>query len=146
MKPKQSAGSERGVSALEFTIIAPMLFVLIFGIVEFSFLFYDKAVITNASREGARAGIVAQSPRVTEAEIDQVVLAYAQNHLITFGGGTLTADDCDPVWEGMSFGDDLTVTVTYQYDFLILPNFGPLGWGSLSNPITIQAVTVMRLE
>ena len=49
---------QRGAAAVEFAIIAPLLFTIIFGIIEFSLLFYDKAVITNASREGARFGIV----------------------------------------------------------------------------------------
>jgi len=148
MKQNQSTHNQRGVSALEFTILAPLLFVLVFGIVEFGLLFYDKAMLTNASREGARAGIIAKSPRVTISEIKQVVLNYAQSHLITFGSDTLEEDNIDvnPDPSGLSFGDDLTVTVNYQYDFLVLPNFGALGWGNLGDPITLTAVTVMRME
>jgi Flp pilus assembly protein TadG len=61
--------SYRGASAVEFAIILPILILLVFGIIEFSLALYDKAMITNASREGARAGIVAQIPRVTDTEI-----------------------------------------------------------------------------
>jgi Flp pilus assembly protein TadG len=35
---------------------------LLFGIIEFGIILYDKAMITNASREGARAGIVYSEP------------------------------------------------------------------------------------
>ena len=52
--------SENGASAVEFALVMPLLFVLIFGIIEFGIFLYDKAVITNASREGARAGVVAR--------------------------------------------------------------------------------------
>ena len=49
---------QKGVAALEFAIILPVLLLLTCGIIEFSVALYDKAMITNASREGARAGIV----------------------------------------------------------------------------------------
>ena len=61
MKDKQGymmIRDEHGGSLVEFAVIAPLLFVILFGIIEFGILIYDKAVITNASREGARAGIV----------------------------------------------------------------------------------------
>ena len=57
-----SRRNQRGASAVEFALILPILICVLFGIVEFGLLMYDKAVITNASREGARAGIVF-SPR-----------------------------------------------------------------------------------
>ena len=47
---------EKGASLVEFAIILPLLIIVIFGIIEFSILLYDKAVITNAGREGARFG------------------------------------------------------------------------------------------
>ena len=151
IKTKLSFGSERGVSALEFTLIAPLLFVLIFGMIEFSIFFYDKAMITNAAREGARAGIIAKSPRMTEGEIEQVVLKYAQKHLITFGDDILSVEDItiEPSsLEGAKFGDDLKVTVNYQYDFLVLPNFKNLGWVNADFPslMDIKAVAVMKME
>ncbi len=53
-KPKQNGAATVELAILLGTILLPLLF----GIIEFSFLLYDKAMITNASREGARAGIV----------------------------------------------------------------------------------------
>jgi len=44
--------NHRGTSLVEFVIILPVLMVILFGIVEFGIILYDKAVITNASREG----------------------------------------------------------------------------------------------
>jgi len=71
-----------GVSAVEFAIVLPLLILVLFGIIEFSLILYDKAMLTNASREGARAGIVT-APRVTPGEIDGIVKKYCQNHLVT---------------------------------------------------------------
>jgi hypothetical protein len=39
-------------------MIAPLLFLLLFGIIEFSILIFSYNTIANAAREGARYGIV----------------------------------------------------------------------------------------
>jgi Flp pilus assembly protein TadG len=132
--------NERGVAAIEFAILLPILLLLIFGIIEFSLFLYDKAVITNASREGARAGIVFADPRPDDASIAGVVNDYCQDNLITFGsapGPTTTV-----IRGGANAGDSLTVRVTYQYDFLMIPNFIP----GLGDGINLVAETIMRLE
>ena len=82
--------SENGVSAVEFALISPLLFVLTFGIVEFGILLFDKAVVTNASREGARAAIVYNTDGtdytpITEPEIRDVVTSYANGYLVNLG-------------------------------------------------------------
>ena len=50
--------SQKGASAVEFALVLPLLMLILFGIIEFGLLMYNKAMITNASREGARRGIV----------------------------------------------------------------------------------------
>ena len=145
MKMVMNIKGQRGGSAVEFAIVLPILVVLIFGIIEFSILFYDKAVITNASREGARAGIVfaPTGSRLDETEIKAVVNSYCANNLITFGSATSVDTNVDPEdLNSGSPGDPLTVTVDYSYDFLVLPNFVT----ALTGPIDLQAVTVMRME
>lgn len=132
--------SYRGASAVEFAIILPILILLVFGIVEFSLALYDKAMITNASREGARAGIVSQIPRVTDTEIKNIVDKYCKDNLITFG------EKNDPITAitrtGFSFGDDLTVTVMYNYSFLVLPKFVT----DFTGLINLSGTTVMKIE
>jgi len=133
---------QKGAVAVEFALILPVLVLMFFGIVEFSLLLFNKQVITNASREGARAGIVAGgSPRVSDesgyATINNVVSNYCTNNLITFG--TDSGPQTTVISSGSSFGDNLTVTVTYQYGFLVLSNFG-------FDPVTLTARTVMKLE
>ena len=148
--------NEKGTSIIEFAIILPLLIILIFGMVEFSVLFYDKAVITNASREGARGGTVYRSDPNIEPpndpydpfdcnQIETVVNTYLANHLVTFGGATTASTSCTgpgPSGECGGSGDSLTITVTYDYTFLLLPNF----LNFLSSPFTLTAVTTMRCE
>ena len=131
---------KNGASAVEFAIILPFLVLLVFGVIEFGLLLYDKAVITNASREGARAGIVSQYPRVTDGQITGIVNNYCRNYLITFGADkTITTSI---IREGTSFGNNLTVNVAYNYGFLILPKFVT----TLVSPFNLSATTVMKME
>lgn len=148
MKNIKTDKQERGAAAVEFALILPLLVVLLFGIIEFSILFYNKAMITNASREGARAGIVYNFPnRPSAADITSVVNGYCASHLITFGNPAQSPITVVSGTGGGS-GANLTVTVTYNYDFLVLPNFlgAFFGNANFGNSITLGATTVMRLE
>jgi hypothetical protein len=107
-------------------------------------------MITNASREGARAGIVFVDPRIN-ADIDvgitSVVSSYCASHLISFdpGGSTLSIG-ISRSGTGIAAGDSLTVTVTYPFQFLVFSNVLALIGGNVGNSIALSAVTVMRLE
>jgi len=75
----------RGGAVIEFVLVLPILLLILFGIIEFSVALYDKAVITNASREATRAGILSRNAPLTEAQIRQVALDYCADRLISFG-------------------------------------------------------------
>jgi hypothetical protein len=120
--------------------------------VEFGLLLYNKQIITNASREGARAGIVSRTPRLSNGDIRNEVIKYGRAYLVTFGSDTLENTDADihlltinndpttfdsDTDRCTSFGCDLVVDVTYYYDFLVLSAFGP---------ITLNAKTIMKME
>lgn len=149
--------NQKGAVGVEFAIVLPALLLLVFGIIESSIFFYDKAMITNAGREGARAGIVYSYPdRISDAEITTVVENYCKAHLITFNDDP---DAPDPLVVEIartgsgSSGDSLTVRVTYRYVFFVLPNISGL-FIDPDNPdasplppgIDLAAETVMRLE
>ena len=48
--------SERGASAVEFALVAPLLLVLLFGTISAGLTYSDHVATTNAAREGARYG------------------------------------------------------------------------------------------
>ena len=50
--------NERGAVAAEFALLLPVLLMILFGTMEFGMIMYGREVVTNATREGARAGIV----------------------------------------------------------------------------------------
>jgi Flp pilus assembly protein TadG len=129
---------EAGGAVVEFALVLPVLMLIFFGIIELSIGFYDQALLTNASREAARAGVVYQVPRKTEKEIIDVAMDCCLNHLITFGPAATPEVD---VSEGAA-GSSLKVTVTYNYQGLLL--------GALIRPFTgplkISAATTMNYE
>ena len=96
MTKKMIIKNQDGATLVEFAIIAPLLFLLIFGIIEFSLLLFNKHVITNSSREGARAGVVAREDRfvdpnnnnslIDDIDVNGTVSNWIANHLVTFGG------------------------------------------------------------
>ena len=139
---------KRGTSVAELAFCLPLLLMIVFGIVEFGFILYDKAVITNASREGARAGIVFHHPdRISDGEIITVATNYCSSYLVNLGSSS--SPSVNVTRAGSDPGDSLTVTVTYPYTFLVLPNLRTLVSGSgssLPGGITLTAQTVMRLE
>ena len=128
---------QRGMAAIEFAIVLPVLVSLIFGSIEFSLLLYNQQIITNASREGARFGILMATPRNSANQIRATVENYCGGHLVSFGADI--PPSVDVTGAGGNSGDDLTVRVTHNYDFLVLSN---LGFG----PKDLVAQTVMKME
>ncbi len=132
---------EKGTSTVEFVLLLPLLLTVLFAIIEFGFVLYDKAVITNASREGARRGILMRDPRVPVRDIVYAVEAYSRNNLISFGTSTIPSTVVSGAPCETSDGT-VTVTVAYPYSFLVLPNFT----SSITGPINLTAATVMKCE
>lgn len=146
--------NEQGTTMVEFAIIVVVLLSLVFGIIEFGVLLLNEHVLTNASREGARAAVVMRVPRLpdrythpvtgnNEGVID-VVENYCQTHLVTFGTTSSLNIAVEPIYADRKdldsgTGTDLVVTVTYPFEFLFLSNLG-LG------PITLTAETRMEME
>lgn len=134
---------ESGSAAVEFAVISVVLIAVLFGIIEFGILLFDKHVLTNASREGARAGVVMRVPRLPDAAIISKVDEYAQAHMISFGASSTLNTTVTPPEASRSgaalFGTEMEVTVTYPYEFMVLSGFG-LG------PVNLTAKTRMRME
>jgi len=141
MRKLRKLANERGSVAVEFAFVLPILIILIAGAIEFGFALCNQQVLTNACREGARAGIVAKSPRVSNEEIENIVKNYLSNHLVSPG-----KDKKDPQIEikylSQNPGDDLSVEVSYQYNFLLMNSFIP----KLPKSLTLTAQSVMKYE
>jgi Flp pilus assembly protein TadG len=150
------ARNDKGATAVEFAIILLVLLLVVFGIIEWGLYMYNRQVITNAVREGARHGVLMRPiPRDVQAENDAIcnrVVDKGSSYLVTFGADELTCDE--NVTDGdygdikivrdpnvLVFGTDLTVSVEYEYDFLFL-RLHPINIDS----IDIETQATMKME
>src|ERR1043166_10264467 len=60
--------SKRGQSIVEFTLAAPLFFVAIYAIVEFSHLFYVRSTLQHALDEAARYMSTGQGQSTTDPD------------------------------------------------------------------------------
>jgi Flp pilus assembly protein TadG len=141
---------EHGGALVEFAIVMPLLLLLVGGLVDFGILYYNKQVLTNASREGARAGIVYELDGegnkivITEVDVQQIVQTYCSGKLWTFGGSSLPTATASGVGS-LIYPADLTVTVSFTHTFLFSSLLNIFG-GDLGPTLDISAETVMRME
>jgi Flp pilus assembly protein TadG len=130
--------NERGAAATEFALLLPVFLMILFGIIEFGMIMYGREVVTNAAREGARAGIVQGPPKRTAGQITTIANSYLAGTGINQADVTFAAAGA-----GLVSPATLTVTATYTYRFLIpyIPNVLPI-----PNPLVITTQAVMRHE
>jgi Flp pilus assembly protein TadG len=98
----------RGAAAVEFALIAPVLFLMIFGMIEFGRAVMVQQILTNASREGARRAILEQT---TLSEVETIVGDYLTDTSIP---GASVSVSVNPL-SSMGFGDPVTVTCSIPY-------------------------------
>lgn len=137
---------QRGVAAVEFAIVLPILLIIFAGITEFGIAYYNKQVITNASREGARAGITRSNREDPDFSIEEAVQNYALDRLITFGGSSVPV--LDPLPE--DDGEYLKVSVKFTYTYLIFEMitrlFEMFSNANFEPNLDIRSATTMRIE
>jgi hypothetical protein len=64
---KRVGATRRAAAAVELAIVSPLLFAMLFGIIEFGWLFTVQHTMVNAAREGARIGVL-QGSTVDEVQ------------------------------------------------------------------------------
>ena len=124
----------RGQALVEFALIAPILILLIMGIVEFGRIFSAQQTVTNASREGARTGIL---PNSSTTDVSNTVSSF----MSTAGLTATPTVTCTNVGTTVQSGAPTSVTVSYTLPILtgtIIPGIG--------ESIDLTHTTVMRHE
>ena len=127
---------ERGALIVEFGLIVPILFLLVFGIVDFGRAYFTMNNLAAAVREGARYGAVLETPGAGTwpDSIKQRVVNFSY----TFGGARLGKPNVT-----VAINPDTTLTVTANYTFqTITPLVNLIGLDS----IPMQEKAVFRLE
>jgi hypothetical protein len=132
----------RGQALVEFALIAPVLFLVLFAIFDVGRLIYVYNNLANSTRQAARAGIVAQYTDpicysgTTYVGRDPCVQAVAHAQAVAVPNPTFTPSctgSCAP-------GDVYSVTGSSSVTFLT-----PVV-SQLLGPITVTATTQMGVE
>jgi hypothetical protein len=140
----------RGAAAVEFALVAPLFFLLVFGMLEFGRMVMVQQILTNASREGARKAVL---DGATLKDVTDTVTGYMNdaNIAITLDKITFTKNNVpstDPTGGNSTYGDSIGVQVSVPFSQVswlpasILLDFLPAG----QTDITLTAKTVMRRE
>ena len=97
--------NEQGAAAVEFAIVASVLVMLVFGVLEFGVGFWQVQNLRSATREGARVAAV----RGTSTQVsDAMVNASSGSLPAGFAGFTLTpSTGCT----AQTVGQEVTVTI-----------------------------------
>ena len=148
--PRRASRSSRGQSLVEFAMVAPILLILVFGIIDFGMGLRAWISLTNATRDGARYGSVGNplgSPVSScVGETDETVVGRVCTVTEGLDKNEMTVDpscdpDCDP-------GSSVHVEATYEYHFVTpmgdLMNF--FSGGSFPETLDLSTSTDMRLE
>jgi Flp pilus assembly protein TadG len=123
---------EQGNVAVELALAMPLLLLIIAGVVDLGLLFWEKHVLTNATREGARAAVkavdtgTAVNAESTQSQIQQVVQTYLNNFAVKDLDGSalvLNGSTFSYTWSPTAAGTVLTVALNQiPYRMMLLPN------------------------
>ncbi len=122
----------RGQSMVEFTLILPVLMLMIFGIYQFGQTYSDYIQVTNAARTGGRKALVSRSD--TNGVADTITAAQNATWWLNKSNMTVTVTPGQP-W---TTGQTVTVTVTYPYSISLL--------GFVAGSGTLKSSTTVRIE
>lgn len=126
----------RGQTLVEFALIAPIFFLIVFGLIDGGRAIYAYSTVANAARVGARAAIVNQDP----VAVRDAAVAEAVGLGLT--GTVCGADLCGPDITYVSCAEEnCTITVTVSYDY---EPVAPM-LGAIFNP-TIESTAEMVIE
>ena len=132
---------DSGQAIVEFALVAPILLLLVLGIVDFGRAFYTYHVLIDAAREGARVAVVA-NPATTQATVVQRI-----NRLLKDAGlDTATATGARKTITGFGGGTDtqLRVDIAYPYRIQWIKPF--MGWTNAQASFTLNTSAVFRNE
>jgi hypothetical protein len=105
----------RGQTLIEFALIAPVLFILLFGIIDFGMVLDHRITLQHAVREGARYAAV-----VSDCDAIQRRTADRAGNLISDPNTVAVTYDHNPA----PAGDPVTVSAPFHYDFPLMSRFG----------------------
>lgn len=126
------ADKSQGQTLVEFSLVVSFLFLILFGIIDFSRLFFAYATMANGVREGARYAVVHPD---NEADI----IEHAEAMMVLIGDeATVEVNFPDTLDEQACLHHPCRVVVTATSDFDV--------WTPIIPHLTIVAQSTMHIE
>lgn len=133
--------SDSGAAAVEFAIIAPLLFLLIFGLIDFGLAINARIVTANAAREGARVASLGGTEAQIRAQVASASSTLDQSRVtVTVTCKTPTNSNCTTYAADAESGGTAIVTVTYLYKWVTFVG------ASFGGDTSITRSSQMRIE
>ncbi|MCG3136427.1 MAG: hypothetical protein HJJLKODD_00260 [Phycisphaerae bacterium] len=130
----------RASSVVEMAVVAPILIMIIFGIIEFGYAFMTRQMLTNAAREGARVSAI-QTVTDEDEVRDAVRDAMASMPSLIIPDSAITITHwCKEADGTPDFTEKVEVTVPYD-DISLLGDF--FSWLEFSD---LEVSSSMRKE
>jgi Flp pilus assembly protein TadG len=135
----RSRRRSRGQALVEFALIVPIFMVIAFGTIDFGLAFDASIGISNAAREGARAGVTTPTLTAVSARVREVAGRLNDSTLtISVSCKTAAGAACAGGLSGAVSGTTIVVTVGYSY-----PMITPIAFGTR---IPLSSTAQMRVE
>lgn len=146
------ARRQKGAAAVEFAVIAPLLFLLIFGMIEFGRVLMVAQISVAACREGARVAAVGDTNQTTTAVLASMrtylsaagITTSAVNTLSCFDTATSTNVNFSTIQPGATVR--CTVVLNTKQLSWLGNSFNFLGRVFIPDTHTITMSTTMRKE
>ena len=139
---RRRLSGNRGQTLIEFALIAPLMIIFLFVIVDFGLALDRRSTVQHAVREGGRRGAVTDD---IGSVIDRTV-AQSQG-LLEAGDVTVCYEDVGGNGNPGDPGDSVRVSATFTYNFTIAfaEIFNAFG-ASIPSGIVMTPSADMRLE
>ena len=133
-----SGFDDRGAALVEFAFLAIPLFVVLFGIIEFGWAFYQQLDVSHGSREGARVAVVNYKTTAAPGPAAQTSELLSETCQRMDSGANVSVQFTQT--GGTQVGDSIRVTASKPLDQLT----GFLGF--ILDDITLSSTVESRLE
>lgn len=129
---KRRNNREQGQALVEFTVILPVLLIVLWGIFQFGVAFNDYIQVTSAAREAARKAAVSRSLGSAAAASAAIAAAKTTAPDLHLSDSQITVSPSN----NWNQGTDVTVTVKYPFKINLLGRV--MGSGNLTSSTTMR--------
>lgn len=115
---RRRARGERGVAAVEFALVVPILLVVLFGIIDFGFAINRYAIVNNSAREGVREASLGGTEAEIRAAVTRGMSDLGGTYTVTVGCKKPDGTNCTSWNGGQESGGTAQVKVDFTHTWL----------------------------